>query len=46
MVDIDADTIIMTFVFLIASTIPIVGFIVFMFLYTFVRDLNPSKWFG
>jgi hypothetical protein len=46
MFDIDADAIIMTIVFLIASTIPLVGFIVFLFLYMFVRDLNPSKWFG
>ena len=43
---IDADGIIMTFVFLTASRVPFVGFIVFLFLYMFVRDLNPAGWFG
>jgi hypothetical protein len=46
MFDIDADGIIMTLVFLIASMIPLVGFIVFLFLYMFVRDMNPASWFG
>jgi len=46
MFNIDADGIIMTLVFLLASMVPLVGFIVFLFVYMFVRDLNPSKWFG
>lgn len=46
MFDIDADGIIMTMVFLVASLVPLVGFIVFLFLYMWVRDLNPAKWFS